>query len=180
QAITRDANYNFDLIGVLAIDNALNRADFRAGEKAFQVLSGLLRLTDKRIIIQTGLPQYHCFLAFTGKDPAIFYDKELAQRKQLGLPPYRHIGIVKVRGRSEEKVRNTAATLHERLNSANNDRSVKIISVNSSQPSRLRGNFYWQVLTSCGSALKLSRFLKINLKDFRHSGIIVTVDIDPI
>jgi len=180
QAIVRDANYNFDLIGILSIDNSLNRVDLRAGEKTFQLLTGILRLTDKRAIIQTSLAKNHIFMALLNQDAEIFYKKELVQRKQLNFPPYQHLGLIKIRGKKEEKVKEIAQVLFRRFNEARNAKNIKIISVNCAQPAKLRGNFYWQILARARSAVNLSKFLKTHLKDLSHSGIIVTVDIDPL
>ncbi|MCX5703811.1 MAG: hypothetical protein NT066_04905, partial [Candidatus Omnitrophica bacterium] len=179
-SIIKQTDYRFDLIGVLNIDNSLNRIDFRSSEKAFDLLVGLTRLTDKKMIIQTRLAHHHCFKALLNKDINMFYDEELRQRKQLYFPPYRHIVLVKLRGRKEERVKEASYALFERLNKGNKDRGIKIISVNPGQPSKLRGSFYWQILISSTSPLKITKFLRIHLKTFLHSGIIVTVDVDPI
>ncbi|MDO8662446.1 MAG: primosomal protein N' [Candidatus Omnitrophota bacterium] len=170
----------FDLIGVLGIDNALNRVDFRATEKVFGLLAGLLNLTRKRILIQTSSPNHHCFQALLKKDANYFYEEELKQRRQLDFPPYKHMVLVKLRGEKEEKIKASAESLFSRLKEADKDKSIEIISVNSSSPAKLRGNYYWQVLIRSGNVLKANKFLKNNLKDFRHSGIIVTVDVDPL
>lgn len=103
QEIIRHTVFKFDLIGVLAIDNSLNHFDFRGSEKTFSILVGLAELTDKKIIIQTGYPIHHVFKAIETKDPSIFYDEELKQRQQLGLPPYKHLGMVKLRGKKREQ-----------------------------------------------------------------------------
>ncbi len=171
---------NFGLIGILAIDNSLNRVDFRAAEKTFQLLNGILRLTDKRAVIETRLGRHHVFLALLKGDSELFYRTELAQRRQLKFPPYRHLGLVKIRGKKEEKVQQTAQDLFQRLKESAGNKSIDIISVNCSQPAKLRGNFYWQILVASGSSVGLSKFLKMYLKYSSHSGIIITVDIDPI
>lgn len=180
QSIIRDALYNFDLIGVLGIDNSLNRADLRASEKTFQILSGLSRLTDKRIIIQTNLARHHCFQALLNRDADIFYNQELIQRRQLKFPPYQHIGLVKIRGSQAARVDAAADRIFLQLSEANKDRGIKIVSVNRAQPAQLRGNFYWQILIRATSPVRLTKFLKMHLKSVSHSGIIVTVDIDPL
>ncbi len=143
-------------------------------------MTGLLGLTEKKIIIQTSLSHHHCFKALEKKDPAIFYEQELKERKQLKFPPYQHIGLVKVRGREEAKVKQASESLFKKLLLDNKDKSIKIISVNPGHHLKLRGNFYWQVLIRSDKALKASAFLKNSLNDFRHSGIIVTVDVDPV
>jgi len=179
QAIIKDPDCSFDLVGVLAIDNSLNRIDFRASEKTFALLIGLLKLTGKKMIIQTRLPGHSCFQALEKKDMDIFYAEELRQRKALKFPPYGHLGLIKLRGIKEERVKEASSSLFDRLNRFKK-RNIKILSVNSGQPAKLRGNFYWQILIRGKEPRNLSSFLKNHLKDFPHSGIIVTVDIDPV
>ncbi|MBU0504096.1 MAG: primosomal protein N' [Candidatus Omnitrophota bacterium] len=180
QEIIRHKGVKFDLIGVLAIDNSLNHFDFRGSEKTFSILAGLAELTDKLIIIQTGYPTHHVFKAVESGDPIIFYDEELKQRQQLGLPPYKHLGIVKLRGKKEEKVKESAHFLFDKLSKLKNKKGIKVVSVSPGIHPKLRGNYYWQVLLSSNSPQKIVELLKINLKGFKHSGIIVTVDIDPV
>ena len=179
KSIIKKTNFSFDLIGVLSIDNSLNRIDFRAGEKTMGLLLGLLGLTEKKIVIQTNLPHYHCFQAIVNKDINNFYDEELKQRRQLNLPPFKHLGLVKLRSEREDRVKEVSSVLFKRLTIYKN-KGINILSVNPGEPSKLRGKFYWQILTRSDSAKKLGKFLKIHLKDFSHSGIIVTVDIDPV
>jgi primosomal protein N' len=110
----------------------------------------------------------------------MYYRSEMFQRKQLGFPPYAHFGMVKVRGRKEARVQEVAQDLFSRFKDMQSPQGVKIIAVNPGQPLRLRGNFYWQVLVGARSATRLTKFLKLHLKEVRHSGIIVTVDVDPL
>lgn len=179
QSVIKERELNFDLIAVLSIDNSLNRADLRAGEKAFDILAGLVGLSDKKIVIQTNLPQHHLFKALMNKDMNLFYDQELKQRKELGFPPYRHLALVKLRGKDQERVKSASLSLFEKLKKCN-DKSVEVMSLNPGYPSKLRANFYWQVLIRARSPLRISKFLKTHLSDFSRSGIIVTVDVDPL
>lgn len=171
---------NFSLIGILDIDNSLNRIDFRSAEKTFYLLTGLLALSDKKIVIQTSLPRHNCLQALLKKDCDLFYNEELKQRRQLNFPPYRHLALVKLRSKKEEKVKQISDSLFMKLKQNNKNRDIHIISLYPGQPSKLRGNFCWQILASSGNPRKMSRFLKLQLKKFSRSGIIVTVDVDPL
>jgi primosomal protein N' (replication factor Y) len=178
--IIRETDYSFDLVGVLSIDNSLDRVDLRAGEKTFGLLVGLLGLTKGKMVIQTRLSYHHCFKALENKNINIFYEEELRQRGELRFPPYSHLGLIKLRGQKEAKVNEISNTLFNKLNRDNKNRSIAIMSVNPTEPLKLRGNFYWQILIKSDSAKGISKFLKMHLKKFSHSGVIVTVDIDPI
>ncbi len=180
-SIMKRTDYNFDLIGILAIDNSLNRIDLRSTEKAFSLLAGVLALTEKKVIIQTHLPNHYSFRALENNDINIFYDEELKQRKQLGFPPYQHLCLVKLRGKKENNVEVASNTLFERLQKCSAaNRAIKVVSLGPSQPARLRGNFCWQILIKGSFPLKIVKFLKLHLKSFPHSGIIVTIDVDPV
>ncbi len=170
---------NFDLTVILAIDSSLNHAELSSAERTFEILWALNKITLKKMVIQTGLSQHYIFEALNKADSRIFYDRELKQRKELKLPPFTHIGIVKIRAKIEDKAEAAANKLFAQLESAKN-KKVKIISLNKHSPYKLRGNYYWRILLSAKSALDISGFLKSQFKDCRYSGIITTVDIDPV
>ncbi|MBU4251590.1 MAG: primosomal protein N' [Candidatus Omnitrophica bacterium] len=178
-AIINHQELSFDLIGVMAIDNSLNRVDFRAAEKTFALLAGLVSLTAKKMIIQSANVNHHCFQALIKNDPQIFLKEELRQRKQLQFAPFKHMILLKVRGADLEKVKKAAQDLFQRLNKIKT-MSLKLLSLNPGQPAQLRGNFYYQILMRAPSVEKASHFLKLHLKETHLSGIIVTVDVDPV
>jgi len=178
-SVIRHSGINFDLAAVLGIDNSLNRVDFRASEKTFALLVGILGITNKTLIIQTALADQPVFQALLKKDVQLFYNEELKQRSQLKLPPYRHLAQVRLRAKKENRVEEAAVALFKKLSECGS-KDIEIISVNPGTPPKLRGNFYWQVLVKGNAPKKMTALLKKHLKDFSHSGIIVTVDMDPI
>ena len=179
-SVIRQHGINFDLIGVVAIDSSLNRADFRSGEKAYALLMGLSRLTNKRMIIQTKLSSHHLFTSLIKRDPESFYRQELKQRKQLGFPPYRHLILIKLRSKAEKRVAEAAELLFNNLKDVKKNKGTEVLSCNPGQPGKLRGKFYWEILLTCTGVRQTVKFLKLELQKFRHSGIIVTVDVDPL
>jgi primosomal protein N' (replication factor Y) len=178
-SVLKHSELTFSLIAVLGIDNSFNRIDFRATERAYSILAGLANLTKDKIIIQSALRNNHALLACTNNDAQYFYKNEMRERKRFNFPPYRHFALVKLRGYSEEKVSLAAEALFKKLNIAPKKEAIKVLSLSAAVQPKLRGNYYWQILLSSKKSLQLGTFLKLNLKDFRHSGIIVTVDIDP-
>jgi primosomal protein N' (replication factor Y) (superfamily II helicase) len=178
QSVLSHGEYAFDLSCVLALDNSLNHADFRATERAFSLLTGLAAITRREMIIQTTVPGHYAVRAVENADPGVFYEQELALRKQLLFPPFRHFCLIKCRGVSDERTRDAANALHGIVSSAKR-KPVTAVSVNPGQPAQMRGQFYWQLLLSAVDPVKASAFIKNCLNDFRRSGIIVTVDMDP-
>lgn len=179
QAITKETEANFGLIGVLGMDTILNMVDFRSTEEIFGILCKLLALTDKKIVIQTSLPNHYVYQALLNNDQKRFFNEELKQRKELKFPPYSHFALVKLRGRKESKVESIASGLFDKLRNIR-FKNLEVMSLNPGYPAKLRGNFYRQILIRAKSAFLISKFLKTNLANFRAFGIIITVDMDPI
>ncbi|MDD4908443.1 MAG: primosomal protein N' [Candidatus Omnitrophica bacterium] len=171
---------NFSLTAVVSIDNSLNRTDFRASEKTYALLLGLLAQTDKKMFIQTYLPTHYCFWSLLNKNINSFYEKELKFRKQVSLPPFSHIIIIKIRGRNAEKVKERGTSLLEKLNAQNSGKKIVITALNETGMEKLRGNFYSYISVRSSDLKDALRFINKNIQDFRHSDIIVTADVDPL
>lgn len=178
QAVEKHSKLTFSTAAVLDIDNGLNKIDFRATEKTFFILSALFTQSAKKLIIQTNLTNHYVFKALAAKNPALFYKEELKQRKALNFPPYANFAQIKLRGQNEEKAESASISLFNELKK-DTPKSMEVLSVGKPYPSKLRGNFYRQIILKGKSPVLISKFIKLRLKKFRHSGIIVTVDIDP-
>ena len=76
-----------DLTIVMQADALFDRNDFRADEKALQLLT-MLKNRTRHLIVQTGAGSHPVFAALSGSSPE---DALLAERKQFGLPPFTRI-----------------------------------------------------------------------------------------
>ena len=76
-----------DLTIVMQADALFDRNDFRADEKALQLLT-MLKNRTRHLIVQTGAGNHPVFAALSGSSPE---DALLAERKQFGLPPFTRI-----------------------------------------------------------------------------------------
>ena len=169
---------NCDLLGVLQIDSSLNRVDFRSSEKVFSLLFRLSKLVKEKMIIQTRNPQHNCIEAIRKSDPFLFYRKELKLRKELGFPPFRHFIQIQLRGRSEEKVKNLAFSLYKKMKNTNN-KNINVLEPFPASPSRLRGNYRWNILLKGKSVKKINSYINRGLKELKgKSGIIINVNVD--
>ncbi len=180
ESIFRYPLNNLDLIGVICPDAALNRPDFRAGERVFSLLLHFASLTCNYLIIQTNFPQHYCFQALAQRRIDFFYERELEFRRQSNLPPFSHIIMVRLRGKRKDRVSSACEELFNILNNTNQDKSIKIVSFSSLMPHKKRDKFYEQILIKVRSVTKAVNFLKKTLSKFRRGGIIITVDVDPV
>ncbi|HPL95289.1 MAG TPA: primosomal protein N' [bacterium] len=79
---------NFALIIFTDFGQFLNQADFRAGEKAYQLLAQIRATSLAEIIIQTHEPDNYIIKSNQQNKPEIFYQEELANRQLFFYPPY--------------------------------------------------------------------------------------------
>jgi len=95
------------LVGVLAADLSLNRNDYRAGERTFQLLTqaaGRAGRGDKpgEVVIQTYQPEHYSVVYAARQDYEGFYREEIAYRELLGYPPVEHMLVVLIVSREQE------------------------------------------------------------------------------
>lgn len=106
------------LIGILNGDNLLASPDFRAEERAWQLLmqvAGRAGRRDKRgeVIIQTAEPE-HSIYAMVG-DYERVATKLLAERKQFGYPPFTRVVKITMRTSNRESLVKSSLQLGEQL-----------------------------------------------------------------
>jgi len=100
---------NVTLVGVIDADLPLRMEDFRASERAFQLLvqvGGRAGRGDRagEVFVQTYAPHAPSIQYSRKADLNGFSEEELELRKEFGYPPYRHLIRHLFKGRSEEKV----------------------------------------------------------------------------
>jgi primosomal protein N' (replication factor Y) len=81
------------LVGVISADTALNMPDFRASERAFQLLTQVSGRAGRgrkpgHVIVQTFNPEHESVAAAAGHDYETFYRREIQNRRELGYPPF--------------------------------------------------------------------------------------------
>ena len=112
------------LVGVIDADLPLRMEDFRASERAFQILvqvAGRAGRGDRagEVYVQTYAPHESCIQFARRAELEAFLEDELAMRKELNYPPYRHLIRHVFRGRGEEKTRFYAEQWRKHLDSSN-------------------------------------------------------------
>jgi primosomal protein N' (replication factor Y) len=109
-----------ELVGVFDIDRMIHFPDFRARERAFQIITQVAgragRRTGKgRVIIQTGQPTHSLLRKIVDNDYIGFYDEEVLERQTFGYPPFGYLIQVTFRGDSRNQVDAAAQQLAGRL-----------------------------------------------------------------
>ncbi|MDO8614781.1 MAG: primosomal protein N' [Dehalococcoidia bacterium] len=142
------------LVGVISADIALHLPDFRAGERAFQLLEQVAGRAGRgpkggRVIIQTYTPDHYAIEAAAAHDYHALYRREIEFRRRLGYPPfgrlvrltYAHTGAAYAQGQAAMMARRLKVE-RDRLGLANLD----VLGPSPAFVPRLRGRWRWNVV----------------------------------
>jgi primosomal protein N' (replication factor Y) len=121
QMITKGLDFdNVGLVGVLDADMLLNRPDYRAFERAFQLMvqvAGRAGRKNKKgkVIIQTSNPDHWVLERVKEHDFKGFYESEIQERKLFFYPPFYKMIHLTLRNTDEMKLNSSAQNLAEKL-----------------------------------------------------------------
>ncbi len=111
---------NVSIVGILNADNLLNYPDFRAYEKAYQLMtqvSGRAGRKNKRglVILQTGHPAHPIINFVKQNDYEAFYRSQAEERRVFRYPPYYRLISIVLRARDENTVDRAAKDFTQAL-----------------------------------------------------------------
>jgi primosomal protein N' (replication factor Y) len=142
------------LVGVVSADTALNLPDFRAGERAFQLLSQVAGRAGRgvrggKVIIQTYTPEHYAIQAAAKHDYAAFYNKEVEYRRQLRNPPFSRLACLSYSHPNDLLCQREAERMKRSLSQEIDSRGIADIEIIGPAPAfihRRRGRFRWQLI----------------------------------
>jgi len=141
------------LVGVVCADIGLYTSDYRAGERAFQVLSQVAGRAGRgprggRVVFQTYSPQNYAIQAAARQHYMQFYEQEIESRRALGYPPYSRLALLRYAHTNNEFAREEAARLARDLRRERDARGLvlDVLGPAPGFPQRLRGRYRWHVV----------------------------------
>jgi primosomal protein N' (replication factor Y) len=175
---------NVTLVGVMNPDHALHMADFRAGERVFQLLTQVAGRAGRgavsgEVIVQTYTPHHPAVQAARRMDFEGFCDQEMAFRKELDYPPYTHLTCITLRGKNDPEVGKTAELFFQTLERNCVAGSVVLSPAMPAPIARMRGEYRWQILMRSGSARAMNQAVRKASGEMKWPKTIkVNVDVD--
>lgn len=174
------------LIGILNGDNLLASPDFRAEERAWQMImqvAGRSGRRDKRgeVVVQTAEPTHSIYATIGNYDGVA--TKLLAERKQFGYPPFVRIVKVTMRSTNQKLLVDASLQLGEQLR---NRFGRRVLGPVSPLIDRVRGEWRVELMLKVeveSSFAKARAILRDEIallrttKEFRNITIICDVDI---
>lgn len=191
QMVTKGLNFeNVTLVGVISADQSLYAGDYRAGERAFSLMTQVVGRSGRgskpgRAVIQTYTPENETIKQAARQDYEAFYQSEIQLRKLQNTPPFSELLAITVSGQNEEHVVNACRYIRGRLESTAGRGSWAEILGPSPLPVVKVNNRYRYRVTVCG---KVSRGLRALISsiviecctDKRFNDVSVFADNDPL
>ena len=167
------------LVGVISADTGLAVPDFRAGERAFQLLAQVVGRSgrgawDGRAIIQTFNPDHYAIQAAADQDYKLFYDTEIDLRSAQANPPFTSMIKLMHSAANPEIARTEAERFANELSDtreSHGETDTEVIGPTPAYPQKLRDMYRWQILLKGSRPERLLELLPVNR--------LWTVDVDP-
>ncbi len=179
---------NVTLVGVVSADTALNIPDFRAAERAFQLLTQVAGRagrgkTPGQVIVQTFTPEHESVQRAATHDFLGFYADALPQRRELGYPPFAHMANAVFTDEDEALAQSRARRLAEALHETIDIEGAQAQGLGpvACPLARLRGRYRWHLALRCPrkeGLLAVLRTALASLTASERSGL--SLDIDPL
>ena len=185
------------LVGVISADTALNMPDFRAAERAFQLLTQVSGRAGRgrkagHVLVQTFNPEHESVTAAREHDYETFYRREIKYRRELNYPPFTRLANIISQDEDGHAAEARLRMLASRLGMGGGikslldgpkiggDDSIEILGPAPCPLSRLKNRYRWHLLLKAESVDVLRQRLRTAFAGLsaseRHG---VTIDLDP-
>jgi primosomal protein N' (replication factor Y) len=121
QMISKGLDFeNLTVVGILNAEGMLNYPDFRAHEKAFQMMSQVSGRAGRRkkhgkVIIQTSDPEHRVIRQVLNNDFGGMFDSQLEERKIFNYPPFTRLVKIILKHKDKSKLNEIASLLGDDL-----------------------------------------------------------------
>ena len=171
------------LVGIINIDAGLYSTDFRGLEKTGQLITQVSGRAGRQkirgnVIIQTNNPKHELLQKILREGYEKFSKVALKQRQAVNLPPYSHIGVVKV----SCSIRQLAKMTLVNAAKLKKNKSIFVYGPAPSQTSKKNNQYFYQIIIGSESSSLLSKHItriKLYLSSM-DKRIKWYIDIDPI
>ena len=189
QMITKGFDFGgVSLVGILNADNLLNNPDFRAAERAFQLMMQVAGRAGRRseggeVVVQTSEPGHPVIRQVVAGDFEAMARAQLAEREAFFYPPYARITSLMLRHRDPALLRQGVMELAARLRVRFGRR---VLGPMTPPVDRIRGEYLAGLLLkieSGASSARARELLAAELKTFSENpafkAVTVVVNVDP-
>ncbi|HEY6460585.1 MAG TPA: primosomal protein N', partial [Polyangiaceae bacterium] len=180
---------NVTLVGVVNADAALSIPDFRASERAFQLLVQVAGRAGRgevpgRVVVQTWDPEHPAIAYGSRHDVDAFLVRELADRRELGYPPLSRAALVRVDALDEGVARGACESL-ARVALGRDAVRAGVVRVQGPAPApiaRVRNRFRFRLMLRAVDRAPLRAVLAAvdEARTALPRGVRASIDVDPV
>ena len=170
QMISKGLDFdNIELVAIPKADSLLYVQDFRAEERAYQLITQVSgragRISgDGKVLIQTYNPQHSVFQLIKERDSSKIYEHFLQERKKFHYPPFVKLVLIELKHRREDKVNRASQFLSSILRKYLPEECV--LGPEKSPIGKLNLMYQFQILLKLPRGKKYSEFKNLILKSF--------------
>ncbi len=190
QMISKGLDFgNVSLVGILNADSMMNFPDFRAHERAYQLMAQVAGRAGRRqkrgeVVLQTSHPKHFIIQSVLKNDYLAMYESQMEERQLFRYPPFYRIIEITLKHRSEKLVEDAALSLASDLKNALGDR---VLGPDKPVISKIQMQHLRRILLKIETSASLSTLRKIleekkanllNKVPFKY--IVLQYDIDPV
>lgn len=178
---------NVTLAAIINADMSLNRPDYKAAEKTFQIILQVAGRAGRghqlgKVFIQTFSPDNYVLDTVKNYDYASFYEQELSLRAQLDYPPKSFLLRIIISSSDKSDVRYSAGKIKLFLHSLQKG-STTMLGPSAAPIERIRGRYRAQILLKDSNRNILKKYGHAILKSMvtlrKNEKTRILVDIDP-
>lgn len=173
------------LVGILDADMSLHFADYRSGERTFQLITQVSGRSGRagakgKVVLQTYSPENYILRYAVNYDYKGFFDNEVQVRKATGFPPYSLIVRVMVTAEDDKLALATLKEVYTAVERLRTEHSGEFLFLNRmhSPVKRIQRRFRYQVLMRLKSDELLKNIYDVAVK-YSGGSVLVYVEENP-
>lgn len=179
---------NVTVVGILAADLMLGISDFRASERAFQLITQAAGRAGRgddagEVVIQAYNVDDYAVRYAAAQDYPAFFNEEITYRKLMHYPPFGALCAITLSALQEQKVRNACQELHSALQARQGSDS-DLAGLQLMDPARapvyqIKDRYRWRLVIKGPDVSLLAALVTPVADRFGVPGVAVAVDFDP-
>ena len=178
---------NVTLVGVIAADSSLNIDDYRANERTFQILTQVAGRAGREnlpgnVVIQTYNPDNFSIICAQKQNYDLFYETEIALRKQLKYPPFCDIILIGFNSYQEAEIKRVSSKIYQYLEQRLNKEEFKVLRPMPCPIDKIQNRYRWRIIIKGKMTKEANEILNVCLKEIYQENIKdtrIAIDVNP-